>query len=51
MDADPSQSAAIDDVYCPFRDYLRTVNSRDGRPFEEKTIAVYCDPVKKTAAA
>ena len=27
-----------------FRDYLRTVNNRDGRPFEEKTISVYCDP-------
>ena len=29
-----------------FQGYLRTVNSRDGRPFEEKTIAVYCSPVK-----
>jgi site-specific recombinase XerD len=29
-----------------FRDYLRTVNNRDGRPLEEKTSAVYCDPVK-----
>jgi hypothetical protein len=29
-----------------FQGYLRTVNNRDGRPFEEKTIAVYCTPVK-----
>jgi site-specific recombinase XerD len=29
-----------------FQGYLRTVNNRDGRPFEEKTITVYCDPVK-----
>ena len=29
-----------------FRDYLRTVNNRDGRPFEEKTIAVYCAPAR-----
>jgi integrase/recombinase XerD len=29
-----------------FQGYLRTVNNRDGRPFEEKTITAYSDPVK-----
>jgi integrase/recombinase XerD len=31
-----------------FQGYLRTVNSRAGRPFEEKTITAYSDPVKNT---
>ena len=29
-----------------FQGYLRTVNNRDGRPFEEKTITAYSDPAK-----
>jgi len=29
-----------------FQGYLRTVNNRAGRPFEEKTITAYSDPVK-----
>jgi hypothetical protein len=28
-----------------FEDYLRTVNNRDGRPYEEKTISNYVGPV------
>jgi len=27
-----------------FRDYLRTVNNRDGRPYEETTISAYLFP-------
>jgi hypothetical protein len=27
-----------------FQGYLRTVNNRAGRPFEEKTITAYSDP-------
>lgn len=29
-----------------FEGYLRTVNNRDGRPYEEKTIIVYLGPAK-----
>jgi hypothetical protein len=29
-----------------FKDYLRTVNNRDGRPYEEKTISAYVAPGK-----
>jgi hypothetical protein len=29
-----------------FEGYLRTVNNRDGRPYEEKTISVYSVPAK-----
>ena len=29
-----------------FQGYLRTVNNRAGRPFEEKTVIAYSDPVK-----
>jgi hypothetical protein len=29
-----------------FRDYLRTVNSRDGRPYEDATINAYLYPAK-----
>ena len=29
-----------------FEDYLRTVNNRDGRPYEERTIRTYSDPAK-----
>jgi len=29
-----------------FQGYLRTVNNRDGRPFQEKTITAYSDPAK-----
>jgi len=29
-----------------FEDYLRTVNNRDGRPYEEKTISNYVGPGK-----
>jgi integrase/recombinase XerD len=29
-----------------FEDYLRTVNNRDGRPYEEKTIGTYTAPAK-----
>ena len=29
-----------------FEGYLRTVNNRDGRPYEEKTISVYSAPAK-----
>ena len=29
-----------------FEDYLRTVNSREGRPYEEKTISTYVGPAK-----
>jgi len=33
-----------------FEDYLRTVNSRDGRPYEEKTIVNYVGPGKNVDA-
>jgi hypothetical protein len=33
-----------------FEDYLRTVNSRDGRPYEEKTIVSYVGPGKNLDA-
>jgi integrase len=33
-----------------FEDYLRTVNSRDGRPYEEKTITSYVGPGKNLDA-
>jgi integrase len=33
-----------------FEGYLRTVNNRDGRPYEEKTIVVYLGPVKNLDA-
>ena len=29
-----------------FEDYLRTVNNRDGRPYEEKTINAYVTPCR-----
>src|ERR1700729_2030222 len=29
-----------------FEGFLRTVNNRDGRPYEEKTISVYSVPAK-----
>jgi hypothetical protein len=29
-----------------FEDYLRTVNNRDGRPYEEKTISAYVAPAE-----
>jgi hypothetical protein len=29
-----------------FEGYLRTVNNRDGRPYEEKTIGVYLIPAR-----
>jgi len=29
-----------------FEDYLRTTNSRDGRPYEEKTVSAYLAPGK-----
>jgi len=29
-----------------FEDYLRTVNNRDGRPYEGKTISAYAGPGK-----
>ena len=29
-----------------FSDYLRTVNSREGRPYEESTISTYVYPAK-----
>jgi hypothetical protein len=54
----PAASAAYDDSPVPsrivlsdrratlaeFEDYLRTVNNRDGRPYEEKTINAYAAP-------
>lgn len=33
-----------------FEDYLRTVNSRDGRPYEEKTVVSYVGPGKNLDA-
>jgi hypothetical protein len=33
-----------------FEDYLRTVNNRDGRPYEEKTIVNYVGPGKNLNA-
>jgi hypothetical protein len=33
-----------------FEDYLRTVNNRDGRPYEEKTISNYAGPGKNLDA-
>jgi hypothetical protein len=33
-----------------FEDYLRTVNNRDGRPYEEKTIINYVGPGKNLDA-
>jgi hypothetical protein len=41
--ADLSERAA---TLAEFQGYLRTVNSRDGRPFEEKTVAACCSSVK-----
>jgi hypothetical protein len=31
-----------------FDDYLRRVNNRDGRPYEEKTISVYVGCLSST---
>jgi hypothetical protein len=44
----PGQAALTDReaTLAEFQGYLRTVNNRAGRPFEEKTITVYSDPVK-----
>ena len=40
-----SQPAAVPEprslTIAEFRDYLRTVNSRDGRPYEDATIGAY----------
>ena len=33
------------------RDYLRTVNNRDGRPYEEKTISAYVGPGEEPGRA
>ena len=33
-----------------FEDYLRTVNNRDGRPYEEKTISNFVGPGKNLDA-
>ena len=30
-----------------FEDYLRTVNNRDGRPYEERSIEAYVAPGKQ----
>ena len=43
------ERAALSDreaTLAEFQGYLRTVNNRDGRPFEEKTITAYSDPAK-----
>jgi Bifunctional DNA primase/polymerase, N-terminal len=47
--APASGRAALTDreaTLAEFQGYLRTVNNRAGRPFEEKTITAYSDPVK-----
>src|ERR1700733_3276030 len=44
-----ARAAALTDreaTLAEFQGYLRTVNNRDGRPFEEKTITAYSDPAK-----
>jgi integrase/recombinase XerD len=45
---DSGHAALIDReaTLAEFQGYLRTVNNRAGRPFEEKTITAYSDPVK-----
>ena len=35
-----------EETLAEFQGYLRTVNNRDGWPYEEKTITTYSDPVK-----
>jgi hypothetical protein len=35
-----------EETLAEFQGYLRTVNNRDGRPYEEKTITAYSDPAK-----
>jgi site-specific recombinase XerD len=44
----PGRTALTDreETLAEFRGYLRTVNNRDGRPYEEKTITAYLDPAK-----
>jgi hypothetical protein len=44
----PGRAALTDrgETLAEFQGYLRTVNNRDGRPYEEKTITAYSDPVK-----
>jgi integrase len=47
------QPVPLDDresTIAEFEGYLRTVNNRDGRPYEEKTIVVYLGPVKNLDA-
>jgi integrase/recombinase XerD len=44
----PGRAALTDrgETLAEFQGYLRTVNNRDGRPYEEKTITAYSDPAK-----
>lgn len=35
-----------EETLAEFQGYLRTVNNRDGRPYEQKTITAYSDPAK-----
>jgi hypothetical protein len=47
--ASAARRAALTDreeTLAEFQGYLRSVNNRDGRPYEEKTITAYSDPAK-----
>ena len=50
VDADPVLAGVVlsdrEATFAEFEDYLRTVNSREGRPYEEKTISTYVGPAK-----
>jgi hypothetical protein len=50
VNADPVLAGAVlsgrEATLAEFEDYLRTVNSREGRPYEEKTIENYTGPAK-----
>ena len=44
----PARTALTDreETLAEFQGYLRTVNNRDGRPYEQRTITAYSDPAK-----
>jgi hypothetical protein len=50
VDADPILAGVVlsdrEATLAEFEDHLRTVNSREGRPYEEKTIGCYVGPAK-----
>jgi hypothetical protein len=50
LPTDAAGAAGTGATLAEFEDYLRTINSRDGRPYEEKTIVSYVGPGKNLDA-